>query len=505
MAGLPEQPPVAIRCRNVSKTFGSLRANSGIDLDVRRGTIHALVGENGAGKSTLLGMVSGRIAPSDGSIEVDGQELPAGRPRAIRALGIMTIYQEVMVVPSMTAVDNVFLGQYPSRAGTTDTGRMAERYAALCARFGVEVDPHTPARELSIAHQQILELMRGVNSDARVLLLDEPTAALAEHEREKLFGIIRGLRDSGVTVVLVSHNLEEVLALSDTVTVLRDGRLVRTAPAAEWDKTSLIRAMAGRERVIEVARTHTPSDRVLLRSDDLRTGRGTPVLPFSVHRGEVVGLWGLVGSGRTSFLKALAGLRPDARGELELDGERMPVFRSVRTALAHGIAMLPEDRKTGLVLQMNAVDNIHLGKPSGRGTLAPIRRLAEEAESEANVAAFRLDTARLREPVGRLSGGNQQKALFAKWRARQPRVLLIDEPTRGVDVSAKTEILAAISALAATGAGVVVTSSELEEVLAICDRLLIFAAGSIVEEMLPDDPRFTPADIVGLGFQQPTG
>ncbi|MFE7243151.1 sugar ABC transporter ATP-binding protein [Streptomyces sp. NPDC057580] len=500
-----EQAPTVIRCRNVSKEFGALRANTDIDLDIRRGTVHALIGENGAGKSTLLGMISGRIVPSSGTIEVNGRELPAGRPRAIRAMGVMAIYQEVMVVPSMTAVENVFLGQFPARGGRTDFARMERRYRELCDRFGVQVDPHALARDLSIAHQQILELMRGVHSDAQVLLLDEPTAALAEHEREALFRIIRDLRDDGVTIVLVSHNLEEVLALSDTITVLRDGALIKTAPASQWDKPSLIRAMAGQERMVEVSRVHTPRDQVLLTSDTLRSRRGGPVLPFTLHRGEVVGLWGLVGSGRTSFLKSLAGLQPGAEGELELEGRRLPVFRSVRAALANGVAMLPEDRKTGLVLQLSTTDNIHLGKPSGKGPAAVIRRNEEETAAKANVSDFNLNAARIREPVQRLSGGNQQKALFAKWRARNPRVLLIDEPTRGVDVSAKAEILAAISRLADSGTGVIVTSSELEEVLAICDRLLIFAGGTIVEEMLPTDPRFTTADIVGLGFQQPAG
>lgn len=477
-------------------------ALSDVGVDVVAGRVHALVGENGAGKSTLLGLLSGRLVADGGQLRVFGHELPAGRPREIRELGISAIYQELTMVPALSAVANVFLGQSLRRGPMLSEREMRRRFTDLCRQFEVSIRSDLPVRELSVSQQQVLEIMRGVQADARVLLLDEPTAALAEHERGSLYRILQQLKRAGTTIIFVSHNLQEVLSLSDDISVLRDGQLVRTAPTRDWDRKSIIRAMVGRDVEVDVGRQHAPGDDVLLECQEVFTGRSAHPLSLTVRRGEVVGLWGLVGSGRTRFLRSLAGLEPQSRGRLYLDGVELDWPHTVRQALGYGIAMLPEDRKNGLVLGMTGQDNVHLGAAGDRkaGFIHPRKERDAAARS---VERFTLRAARLREPVGRLSGGNQQKVLFAKWAFRQPRVLLVDEPTRGIDVKAKSEVLTAISNMAKSGVAVLVTSSELEEVLAVSDRLLAFAHGQIVREIAANDAAFNANEIVRLGFTQP--
>lgn len=487
----------AIACRGARKVFGGAVAVAGADLTVRAGEVHALVGENGAGKSTLLGMVSGRLAADDGTVEVFGHRLHGGNPRESREHGLVAVYQELTMVPGLSAEANVFLAQVRTRRGLLDARAMRRRYLELCADLEIDVPPGALARDLSVSQQQMLEIMRGVESNGRVLVLDEPTAALAEHERDTLYRILRTLTARGTTIVFVSHNLDEVLDLSDTITVLRDGHVVRSAPRAEWTKPTLIEHMVGRtvDKLAERG-THPFGTEVL-------AARGVSLpgvlhdIDITVRAGEIVGLWGLVGSGRTTFLRSLAGAEPASSGELRLAGEEVPWPRSVRQSVGRGVVMVPESRKQALVLGMDATSNYWLGR-GGRRLFLDRAGEREETGSTADFFAFK--RSRLGEPVRNLSGGNQQKVLLAKWAGHRPDVFLIDEPTRGIDIGAKAEVLTSLVRLAAEGAAVVVTSSELEEVLAIAHRLLVFAHGSVVRELPSDHPEFNVDAVVRHGF-----
>ncbi len=487
----------AIACRGARKVFGGAVAVAGADLTVRAGEVHALVGENGAGKSTLLGMVSGRLAADDGTVEVFGHRMHGGNPRESRERGLVAVYQELTMVPGLTAEANVFLGQARTRRGLLDGRAMRRRYLELCEELEIDVPPTTPARDLSVSQQQMLEIMRGIESNGRVLVLDEPTAALAEHERDTLYRILRRLTSRGTTVVFVSHNLDEVLDLSDTITVLRDGHVVRSAPRGEWTKPTLIEHMVGRTVDKLADRGTHPFGAEVLAARGVRLPGVLHDIDVTVRAGEIVGLWGLVGSGRTTFLRSLAGAEPASSGELRLAGEAAPWPRSVRQAVGRGVVMVPESRKQALVLGMDGTSNYWLGR-GGRRLFLDRATEKDEASDTADFFAFK--RSRIAEPVRNLSGGNQQKVLLAKWAGHQPDVFLIDEPTRGIDIGAKAEVLTSLVRLAAEGAAVVVTSSELEEVLAIANRLLVFAHGSVVREIPSDDPEFNVDAVVRHGF-----
>ncbi len=499
MTASQEMTDTAISCRNLSKTFGHNRAVADVSITITPGTIHALVGENGAGKSTLLGMISGRLVADGGEIRVFGHALKGGRPREARNLGLVAVYQELTMVPTLSAEANVFLGQTRTRGGVLARARMRRRFGELCEFFAVEIPPDTPTGMLSVSHQQMLELMRGVESGARIILLDEPTAALAGREREELYRVLNRLRAEGTTIVIVSHNLDEVLMLSDDISVLRDGALSRSAPREEWDKQALVRAMVGRDVEVLARRSESEPGVPVLEVRDVRLPGVLHDMAVTVRSGEIVGLWGLVGAGRTTFMRSVAGLEPASSGHLSLDGHETPWPHNARTAIAAGIVMVPEDRKNGLILNINGASNIWLGRRIG--SWLKINRRAERNRSEPFASFFGFRADRLRDPVGELSGGNQQKVLLAKWAARDPRVFLIDEPTRGIDIGAKSEVLTSLARLASEGSAILVTSSELEEVLAICNRLVVIAGGRVVDEVKPDDAGFQVEDVVRMGFR----
>jgi ribose transport system ATP-binding protein/rhamnose transport system ATP-binding protein len=489
----------AIECVGASKKFSGKYAVHGADLVVEAGTIHALVGENGAGKSTLLGMISGRLAADEGTVRVFGDQLQSSSPRDARKHGLVVVYQELTMVPAFTAAQNVFLGQLDSKAGLTLDRAMRQRYLELCREFDVHIDPDTPARELSVSQQQIVEIMRGVQAKGRVLMLDEPSAALAEHEREVLYRILNRLRDGGTTIVFVSHNLDEVLLLSDRITVMRDSRVVVSAPRSEWaTKQSIVQRMVGKEVVIQKRTERHPLGEESIAVRDVTLPGVLDGISLTARAGEIVGLWGLVGSGRTTFFRSLCGLEHRSRGTLTLSGTSRPWPRSMRAAVASGVVMVPESRRLALVMGMDAVSNYWLGRRSpGRGFLSPRR---ERGDVVRDSAFFGFNVKRVQESVRTLSGGNQQKVLLAKWAGYRPKVFLVDEPTRGIDVGAKAEVLASLVTLAREGATIVVTSSELEEVLAICDRLLVFSHGRVVHELSTRDGEVSVEEIVHFGF-----
>lgn len=494
----------AFAAHGITKRYGGTLALDHVDLTLATGQIHALVGENGAGKSTFLGALAGRVVPSEGEIAVFGQPHVFGSPREARRLGIGTIYQELTIIPRLSAVANVFLGQPLSRNGVLNERAMRRDFLDLCQRFDVSIHPDAVAGTLSTADQQMLEIMRGVRSGAQLLLFDEPTTSLAPPEREGLFRVMRQLRGQGKTMVLVSHNLEEVLSLADTITVFRDGRLARTAPRADWTKATMVHAMVGHE--VEEYRRVQRNDRPA-GAAPLLVAKGVTLpgvcedISLSLQPGEILGIGGLVGSGRSSLLRALAGVEPNARGEMIIEGRQIPWPTRPRQAMRAGLALVPEDRKAqGLVLGMRAMDNIvmsNMGRVMRAGFLseAAIANVSRRIAREFGYAEHRIGTM-----VRHLSGGNQQKVLLAKARFSGPKILMVDEPTRGIDIGAKDEIMATLRALADEGMGIIVVSSDLEEVIQISDRILVMSHGRLVDEIDQSRGPATVSDILNSAF-----
>jgi ABC-type sugar transport system ATPase subunit len=488
-----------VELKGVGKRFGGVQALAGVDLAIARGSIHALVGENGAGKSTLGKLVAGVHAPDEGDIWIDGRKVEYRSPRDALEDGVTMIAQEPTLVPRRSVLENVFLGIEPRRGAFVDERDMRRRFEELARDIGFTLSPAAPAGSLRVADQQKVEILRSLARNARLIVMDEPTAALTADEAERLFGIVRRLRERGTTVVYVSHFLTEVLALVDTVTVLRDGRLVRTAPAERETASSLVSAMLGRSMELTFADKEPPlpDAPVVLSVRGLTRPGVVEDVSFEIHAGEIVGLAGLIGSGRSEVARAIFGA-DRASGEVLLDGRPLSV-RSPRDAIEAGIAMLPEDRKyQGLLMQRSIVENVslpHLRTVSAGGVLAGGRE-------RRTVAALlkRLDV-RAKGPgarVATLSGGNQQKVLFGKWLFRRPQVLLADEPTRGVDVGAKRSIYDLIRSLAKDGMAVLLISSEHEEVLGLAHRVLVMRGGRVVAEL--DDDSMSEDAVMRAAF-----
>ncbi len=486
----------AISLRSISKTYPGVIALEDIDLDIATGEIHGLVGENGAGKSTLLKILTGAHEPTSGTVEVFGEELVFDSPLAARKCGITAVYQELTVIPAMSAAANVFLGQERWRGPLQDRAAERRRFRELSDLMGVQINLDARADTLSIADQQTLEIMRGIESAARVLVLDEPTASLTLHEREALYGVMRNLAAHGVTLVLISHDLDEVFALSNTITVLRDGRMVASRPTAQWTKGKLIAAMLGEELSVKVSHRRKAGAEVL-RAEGVQVPGILTDVSLTVRRGEILGLAGLVGSGRTELFRALVGLDLQASGALWIDGQRVRWPRSPQEARKLGIALVPEDRKSqGLVLSLPVHDNMNLTALREVASGGVLVRSRETRRARALADRVRLQPPDVRRPARYLSGGNQQKVVLGKWIDCAMRVLLVDEPARGIDVGAKVEIFSLLDELASKGVAVVMVSSELEEVVENSDRVLALSGGRVVHEF--DQPGLTQSEVMSI-------
>ncbi len=468
----------------IGKSFPGVQALRAVSFDIRPGEVHALLGENGAGKSTLIKIISGVHAADAGSLLLDGHPIRLVGPQAARAAGIATIYQELLLFPELTVAENVFMGHAPRRRGRRlDWKAMRSATEALLESLDItDLDPSQVVGALSVGNRQRVEILRALSQDARLLIMDEPTAALTGHDVERLFAIVRRLRARGVAVVYISHRLEEVFALADRVTVLRDGQHVATRSVAETDRAGLIQMMVGRQIDSLFPKVTAPRGRPVLELSDLARPPATNGVSFAVHEGEIVGLAGLVGSGRSELAQAIFGITPATAGTMRVAGRAARV-RSVADARRLGIAYVPEDRATqGLVRPMTVRENASLAV---LGTLARLGFIDREAEAKLAadvVARFGVRTAGIEQIAGRLSGGNQQKIVLGKWLAAQPKVLILDEPTRGIDVGAKAEIHRLMSNLAGRGLAVLMISSELPEVLGMSDRVLVMRQGRIVGE-----------------------
>jgi rhamnose transport system ATP-binding protein len=478
----------------VTKTYGGARALDEVAFELAAGEIHALLGENGAGKSTLIKVLGGAVVPDAGDVLLDNVPLPIGDPLAVRRRGVSIVYQEFTLVPELSVAENVWLGRELGRP-FLQRGEMNRSVQALLDELGVRVAATSPVAGLSVAQQQMVEIARALAVDARVLILDEPSATLSSVEVERLFNVLRRLRERGLGIIYISHRLEEIFALADRVTVLRDGGHVVTAPAQGLERAQLIRWMVGREVSEEFPAGTASPGRTVLDVAGLSADPRFRDVSFSVREGEIVGLAGLVGSGRTSTALAIAGaLR--STGRIQLDG-RAVRFRSPASAIAHGIAYVTEDRKARGIFPAMATDaNISITFLRAFARLGLLRVGMEKAAAAKKAREFDVRAARLSQPASTLSGGNQQKMLLARYLLKPRRLVILDEPTRGVDVGARAEIYAIMNRLTMDGLAVVMISSELPEVLGMADRIVVLREGRTAGELTRAEA--TPERVMAL-------
>jgi rhamnose transport system ATP-binding protein len=474
----------ALELRHAAKSFGAVRALIDGSVTLRGGEVHALLGENGAGKSTLVKILAGVYQPDSGTLTPGGREVTLHGPAAARTAGIAVIYQEPTLFPDLTVAENMFIGRQPLRQGRRiDRRAMQDEAAAIFKRLGVPLDPARLARGLSIADQQVVEIGKALSLEAKVIVMDEPTAALSAAEVDRLFEVIRTLKSQEAAVLFISHRLEEVFAICQTVTVMRDGRHVLTSDLAELTANDLVRAMVGRElaeRPPEAAGA-TVGEPMLIVERITREGVFTDI-SFTVRSGEIVALAGLVGSGRSEVARAVFGIDRYDAGNITIKGQKLKKA-SPTTAMAAGIGFVPEDRRQqGLVMDMSVQQNIALASLDNLERGGLIRAGAERAMAADWAARLKIKYGRLTDPVSMLSGGNQQKVVLAKWLGRKPSVLIVDEPTRGIDVGTKAEVHHLLTDLARGGVAVLMISSELPEVLGVADRVLVMREGRLVAE-----------------------
>ncbi|HVC84645.1 MAG TPA: sugar ABC transporter ATP-binding protein [Solirubrobacteraceae bacterium] len=497
--GTDVRHPAHIRLAGIVKSYGGKRALDDVALEITAGTVHALVGANGAGKSTLGKIIAGAIRPDAGEMYLDGQPVRWADPHDARRHGIALIAQELALVPHLSVMQNVFLGIEPRRIGLVARQRLARQYGELVERWGFKLDRDAPVGQLRLADQQMVEILRAVATGARAIVMDEPTSSLTHVEIETLRTMVHDLRRGGTTIVYVSHFLDDVVELADTISVLRDGRLVHTVPAAEETEASLVRAMFG--ATVEAQRAETPvraPGAVVLEVRGLRRGRVLRDVSLSIREGEIVGLAGLVGSGRSELARAIFGADHAEAGTISVDGVERRV-QSPRDAIRAGIAFVPESRKhDGLFMELSLGPNTTIAHVrSIASKIGVVKRGAERAHARRLITEHSIAAPSPAAKLSTLSGGNQQKVLFAKWLFRRPRVLLLDEPTRGVDVNARAAIHRLINDLAGEGVAILLISSEIEEVLALAHRVLVIAAGAITHEFAADPPL---ADVMEAAF-----
>ncbi len=476
------QPAFALR--GIGKSFGLIPACKDIELEVFPGDVIALAGENGAGKSTTMRCLFGSFPPTEGHIEIGGSAVSLQSPRDAEACGIAMIPQELDLFPELSIVENIFIGQGRprNRFGTFDKGTMRRRAREIMSSLGVEVDVDLPVRAISAATGKLVEIGRALNRDARLIIMDEPTAALTARETERLFAVIASLKAAQVAIIYITHRLDEIFEICDRVVVMRDGRLVRSSATRDITVEGLVEAMVGRPLESLFHRHSHPAGRVALAVDSLTRARSFRDISFEVREGEILGVAGLIGSGRSEVAQAIFGIAPPDSGQILLDGKAVRI-RSPSAAMANGIAYLPEERRSqGLILALSIGRNVSFTALSKFTSFGFVDRHREEAFAADAAKRFTVSGAALSAPANVLSGGNQQKVLLAKTLALDPRIIILDEPTRGVDVGAKSEIYAMIDALAARGKAIVMISSEMNEVLSMSDRIVVMHEGRVSGE-----------------------
>ncbi len=467
--------------RRISKSFPGVQALNAVSIALYPGEIHALVGENGSGKSTLAKVLTGAHQPDSGEIRFTDQPVTLPDPTAAWMRGVAAIYQEFSLVPTLSVAENISLGHVPSLRprGLVDWARMRRHARDVLEQLGIHVDVDTPVGALSVAEQQLVEIAKAISADSRLLIMDEPTTALALHETRRLHDLIRDLARRGRAVLYISHRLHEIMGLADRVTVLKDGRLVATRARADLDLNTVVRLMVGAEIADHYPKERHATDQPLFEARNLHTDGGAHAVSFTLHRGEVLGLGGVVGSGRTAIARALAGVDPVVSGTLVLEGRRV-TFRSPADAIDAGVALIPENRKSdGLFWNFTGVSNITVSRLQAllRGPLMSLQR--EQDLGRTLIQELRIDPAAQWRNVGVLSGGTQQKVMIARWLFARAKVLILDEPTQGIDVGAKVEVYRLINGLTAQGKAVILISSDYRELLAMSDRVAVVRDGHI--------------------------
>lgn len=483
-----------LQLNGVTKAYGPTKAVTAVDLILGRGEIVALVGENGAGKSTLMNILSGVIQPDSGVLRLDGSEARLSSPQEAQASGIATVFQELSLAANLTVAENIFAGRLPARFGFVDRKALEQASRALMDRLGLAIRPDSLVGDLPVSARQIVEIAKAASRNPKVLLLDEPTSALNADEKAALFGLVRRLRGQGVGIIYISHHLEEVMDLADRIIVLRDGSVVQVADKGTLSTAEVVRAMVGRLIADKQAEGPRTAGEIILSTSGLSDGKHVTDADLSIRRGEIVAIAGLMGSGRTELGEMLVGLRRPARGTIMMEGAPIQL-RTLAAAIRRGIGYVPPERKSqGLFLDLSVGDNIAAATLRKQASMGLYRRSLVDQACRRNIDRLSIKVRSPSMPCRSLSGGNQQKVLFAKWLEVDPRLMVVEEPTKGVDIAAKQDIHTELQRLARSGTGIVLISSDLPEILAIADRILVMHKGRIVAEL--DPAHTTEHDIV---------
>jgi len=490
-----------LQARGIEKSYGPVKALRAVDFTLRGGEIHGLVGENGSGKSTLLKVLAGQLKPDAGTVFLDGRAVRFDDPADAMAAGIATVTQETTLVPDLSVAENILLGpRKPRRWGVIDWRGTRRRAQEMLARLELEIDPAVPAGSLRPEQQQMVEITRALSMDARVVILDEPTSSLPDDQVANLFAVVRALRDQGVAVAFVSHRFNEIFDLVDHVSVLRDGEMVGGGPVGEYDRARLVHQMIGRE-LEELSFAQRPAEdrEPVLRVRGFTLPGRVHGVDLAVERGQIVGLAGLVGSGRSTLLDGLFGLEPEVRGTVEVDGAG-GVAGSPVAAMRRGFGYVPADRKRlGAVMEMSVRENLMMARTARHSRLARPRRARERDHCQRAIGDYRIVTPSADNAVKNLSGGNQQKVVLAKWVATAPKVLLLDEPTRGVDVGAKAEIYKLLNQVKEEDVAILVSSSETAELQLLCDTILVMHRGRVAASLTREEATDARIAYYGMG------
>jgi ABC-type sugar transport system ATPase subunit len=490
----PNACNIVLRMTGISKSFGPVDALTDVSFTVRSGTVHALVGENGAGKSTLMKVLAGVHQPDTGTIEINGQQKTFAKPGEALDSGVSMIYQELDLAEHLSVAENVFLGSEPSGrfSFTVDFKQMISRTKNLAAKYNFQIDPSAAIEELSMGDCQITEVLKALMCDASIIVMDEPTSSLSEIETVKLFEVIRELRSRGISIIYISHRLEEIVGLADDVTILRDGRVAHSEPMSKLDIATIVHHMVGRELKDFFPKRNSKIGEVLFSVNNLSSDNGIKDISFDIRRGEIVGMAGLVGAGRTETARVIFGVNHKSSGTISIEGKKLRI-NSPAQAISNKIALLTEDRKrTGLCLELPCSWNITLPNLIGIGMKNIIKPVTETRIVEDIASRISIKWSSPHAPVNSLSGGNQQKILIARWLLANSSVMIFDEPTRGIDVGAKKEVYTLLNNLAEQGKAILFISSELPELFGIADRLLVIRRGKLVgnlktQETSPDE------------------